>query len=126
MRRRFFLMMSLALAACAGTGQQARARRFKGVWEFHFETSSFVAEDGAGPYWLSAEGEPWERLIAPFGETGRPWGRAAIDVEGELSEPGRYGHLGAYSRELRVTRVLSARLVERDQITRDATPHGNN
>ncbi len=111
--RRWFLgaLLGLGLAACASSAPAA-PQRFAGVWDWHFETSSFVTEDGRGPWWLSAEGAAWEALNAPFAAAGRgPWGRLRVVVEGELSEPGQYGHLGAYERELRVTRVVEARLV---------------
>ena len=116
MNRRSIVLTGLsALCACAGTSQTRNAMRYSGTWDFHFETSSFITDDGRGPWWLSAdgEGEIWRRLTAPLEEGGSPWGRVAIVIEGELSEPGRYGHLGAYERELRVTRVISARLIER-------------
>ena len=35
-------------------------------------------------------------------------------VEGELSEPGRYGHMGAYHRELRVTTILELQQMSSD------------
>jgi hypothetical protein len=128
MRRRSVLLLPLALGACAAT--PSGRQRFKGVWDFHFETSAFTTEDGAGPYWLSADGATWEALSAPFGEVGSPWGRVAIEIEGELSAPGGYGHLGTYARELVVTRVLSARLIEADRPSRQnlpvAPPRGNN
>ena len=110
MRRAFLVgLLGLALSACAST---PAPQRYSGVWDWHFETSSFTTDDGQGPWWLHAEGEAWERINAPFAASGAgPWGRARLVVEGELSGPGRYGHLGAYQREFRVTRVIEARLV---------------
>jgi hypothetical protein len=112
MVRMFFLgVLALTLAACAGpsaTGLQ----RFSGTWDWHFETSAFTTDAGEGPYWLAAEGETWEQLNAPLREAGRgPWGRVHLVVEGRLGPPGRYGHLGAYERELHVMRVIEARLL---------------
>ncbi|MGE3251787.1 MAG: hypothetical protein AB7J28_08490 [Hyphomonadaceae bacterium] len=116
MNRRTLLafVLPLALIACASAhaGHEANAERFEGVWDFHFETSSFRTTDRQGPYWLSGDGEVWPQLTAPFGATGHPWGTLDVVVEGELSAPGQYGHLGAYERELRVTRVISSRLHE--------------
>jgi hypothetical protein len=94
----------MSLTACASTAPPP-PHLYSGEWEFHFETSSFVTDDGEGPYWLVGD-EVWPRLTAPLNEAGGPWGRLHIVVEGELSEPGRYGHMGAYSRQLRVTRVI--------------------
>lgn len=115
MRRLFLIgLASLALAACASSAP-AGPQRFSGTWDWHFETSAFATDDGQGPYWLHAEGAAWDALNAPLRRSGGgPWGRVHAVVEGELSAPGRYGHLGAYERELRVTRVIEARLIEAD------------
>ncbi|GAM99263.1 hypothetical protein U91I_02909 [alpha proteobacterium U9-1i] len=110
MRRAFLTgLLAVSLAACASTS--AAPQRYSGVWDWHFETSSFRTDEGRGPYWLSGEGAVWDQLNAPLQARGQgPWGRLRIVVEGELSEPGRYGHLGAYERELRVTRVISSEI----------------
>ncbi|MEZ5996260.1 MAG: hypothetical protein R3C25_10955 [Hyphomonadaceae bacterium] len=111
MRRTFLAaLLGLALAACA-TDDQAMPTRYEGTWAFHFETSSFVADGGGDPAWLVAEGDVWRQLTAPLAVAGGPWGSAHIVVEGALSPPGHYGHLGAYTRELRVTRVIETRLI---------------
>jgi hypothetical protein len=110
--KRIFLagLLGLALAACASAAPQTP--RFTGTWDWHFETSSFTTDAGEGPYWLHAEGDAWDALNAPFSAAGQgAWGRLHLVIEGELSTPGRYGHLGAYERELRVTRVIDADLI---------------
>ncbi|HYD71622.1 MAG TPA: hypothetical protein VEF55_00680 [Candidatus Binatia bacterium] len=106
MRRVVFT--SLLCLALAGSASASTMQRFSGAWDWRFETSAFTTDGGEGPYWLVGEGRVWEQLNAPFGDRG-PWGRAHIVVEGTLSAPGQYGHLGAYSRQLRVTRVIEAR-----------------
>lgn len=109
--RRVFLagLLALSLAACASTS--AAPQRYSGVWDFQFETSAFRTDEGRGPYWLSGDGAAWEQLNAPLQARGQgPYGRLRVVVEGELSAPGRYGHLGAYERELRVTRVISSEI----------------
>jgi len=110
MRRAFLVsLLGLLLAACA-SASASQTQRFSGTWDWHFETSAFTTDAGEGPYWLAGDGAVWDQLSAPFSESG-PWGRAHLIVEGRLSPPGQYGHLGAYSRELRVTRVMEAREV---------------
>jgi hypothetical protein len=110
--RRFFLASLLALALSACSTADAGSQRLSGTWDWHFETSSFVTDSGEGPYWLSAEGSTWADATAPLERAGRgPWGRVHLVVEGELSATGQYGHLGAYERELRVTRVIESRLI---------------
>jgi hypothetical protein len=113
MRRAFLAgLLGLAVAACA-TPQSAQ--RYSGAWEWHFETSAFTTDAGEGPYWLVAEGAAWDQINAPIRNSGGgPYGSVHLVVEGVLSEPGRYGHLGAYAHELRVTRVLETRLISAD------------
>lgn len=108
--RRIFLAGLLALTACA-SATSATPPRYSGTWDFHFETSAFVSDTGDGPYWLAADGDTWPQLTAPLSETGGPWGSVHVVVEGDLSAPGHYGHLGAYEHALRVTRVIEARLI---------------
>ena len=116
MRRAFLAgLMAFALASCATEGASGVSRQFTGVWDWHFETSSFTSNTGQGPYWLVAEGNTQEQLSAPLREAGGPWGRVAIVVEGTLSGSGRYGHMGAYARELHVTRVIEARLISAER-----------
>lgn len=113
MRRRDLVIgLGVFAAGCASSVGEAPAM-YSGEWEWRFETSSFATSDGRGPWWLSGEGDVWEQLSAPITRAGNgPWGRVRLVVEGELSAPGRYGHLGAYERELRVTRVIQAELIE--------------
>ena len=111
MRRAFSAgVAALALSACATTPTTAR---YSGTWDWHFETSSFSTDDGRGPWWLHADGAEWEQINAPLSEAGAgTWGRVHLIVEGELSPPGQYGHMAAYERQFRITKVLDVRRVE--------------
>lgn len=112
-RRTVLVTLGLGLVGCATVGPSA-VSRFAGVWDWRFETSSFAPEPASdGPWWLFADGDAWEQLSAPITRSGGgPWGRAHLLVEGELSAPGAFGHLSAYRRELRVTQVIEARVIE--------------
>lgn len=110
--RRAFLAGLLAMSLSACTTPPEGPQTFTGEWDWHFETSAFRSADGRGPWWLAAEGSAWDQLVAPIQRSGGgPWGRVALTIEGELSAPGQYGHMGAYERQLRVTRVIEARLI---------------
>jgi hypothetical protein len=107
------LVVLFGLAACVTTPAQ-QAQRYSGTLYWSFETSAFRTDDGQGPYWLSSE-TVWPQVVAPLQQAGRgPYGRVHLVVEGDLSPPGRYGHLGAYSNELRVTRVIESTLIASD------------
>jgi hypothetical protein len=111
-RRLFMSCLGLLAAGCASATSEP-VSTYSGEWDWNFETSAFTTSDGRGPWWLSGEGDVWEHISAPITQGGNgPWGRVRLTVEGELSAPGTYGHMGAYERELRVTRVISAELIE--------------
>lgn len=122
MRRRFRPRSSVLLAAVAAALAVAAACAdrseepgvFEGYYYTGFETSNFVPGrscDDRGPrYWLVSD--PEARFNEALREAG--WEPLAFQAfwvrfEGELSEPGRYGHLGAYEREVRVTKLLELR-----------------
>lgn len=112
LRREFITGLGVLAAGCASSSGEPTAV-YSGEWEWRFETSSFAPTDRRGPWWLAGEGDVWDQLSAPIMQAGNgPWGRVRLVIEGELSAPGRYGHLGAYERELRVTRVIQAELIE--------------
>ncbi|HVY86800.1 MAG TPA: hypothetical protein VG943_16835 [Caulobacterales bacterium] len=110
MRRAFLSgLLAMSLFACATPQGQ---NTYSGTLDWSFETSAFRTDDGRGPWWLSAEGSAWDDVVAPIRHSGGgPWGRVHLTVQGEQSAPGHYGHMGAYARQLRVTRVLNARLI---------------
>jgi hypothetical protein len=101
-------LLMFALSACATTP----ARHYSGVYVTAFETEAFYSYDGGDPYWVSADAAAQAALQAPIPHPFDPQTgvRVVVEVQGVLSPPGRYGHLGAYTRELHVTRVLSAHL----------------
>src|SRR5512147_2928547 len=102
-------LLMLALNACA-TGPAPH--RYAGVYVYGFEIEAFYSYDGGDPSWVSAEPTAHEALQAPIPHPLDPQtgARVVVEVEGVLSQPGLYGHAAAYTRELHVTRVLSARL----------------
>jgi hypothetical protein len=89
-----------------------------GVFQFGFEHSGFYADvvcPADGPvYWVSWE--DFDLGAALETETGTaPFAGGAITTyrvtaQGRLSEPGKYGHLGQYERELTVTGLVRAEL----------------
>mgnify|MGYP000356759307 CR=1 FL=1 len=101
----------LIAAACGGD----RGREtFVGYYYTAFETSNFVPGvpcRPAGPtYWLvPEEGSGFQEALQTAGWQPPAYQAFFVRFEGELSEPGRYGHLGAYEREVRVLRALEVR-----------------
>lgn len=72
--------------------------RYSGHFEFDFEKQVFRPCGQREEWW--AWGMP--------ADLQKSWGqRTFVTVEGELSGRGRYGHMGRYPRQLRVTAVLA-------------------
>ena len=103
------LAATLALAACNGHGATAR---YVGLYQDSFETQAFTAEGTTQAWWVTFESEAQGAMTAAKQKNPEspPFGfRLTVEFEGRLSEPGHYGHLGAYPRHLTVTRVLSVK-----------------
>ena len=85
------------------------SRVFRGTYSHGFEHSAFVPDGSPCRWWLSGElGSLREAL-----PTADPHRRAAarVEVEGTLTPPGCYGHMGAARRQLQVTRVLAVEIL---------------
>lgn len=101
----------LAVGGCAGHVSDVEPEApasISGLYRQGFEQSDFYPAKGGGPWWLTYDGDLWSKLEPFVQGSGR--GLAAVvrfEVIGEVSEPGRFGHLGAYERELVVERIVS-------------------
>jgi hypothetical protein len=99
MSRLYFYSTVLALLlGCASTERSwPREGVFRGTYTHRFEVSRFVPEGTEEEWWLS--GRAINRSDLAFKQT-------FLVVCGKLSDPGEYGHFGAYDRELVVEEVL--------------------
>ena len=109
-------------ATATATSDDGGLVTLEGVFETSFEHSAFYPQDvllengcpqGADRYWVAwtedsnfAERVEDESGVPPFAGTEVLAFR--IELRGELSEPGEYGHLGQYPRELTVHEVVAA------------------
>jgi hypothetical protein len=75
---------------------------------FGFEDHSI--DVGLERWWVVGDLRPLEQIL--IAECNRPWGVLRVDLRGRLSQPGEYGHLGVFRRELEVLDVNSASFVE--------------
>lgn len=78
---------------------------FQGMYRHGFETSLFRAEGSKCDWYLSGD-------FGPLGDELQkrwPYLRAIVTlrVEGTLTPPGCYGHMGIGHRELKATKVIS-------------------
>ncbi|MBL9098018.1 MAG: hypothetical protein JNK07_13895 [Alphaproteobacteria bacterium] len=110
-RRTMMIATPLALAAAAAaTRAVAQSATYTGTYVDGFEVQSFIAEGSKEAWWLEGSTDVMTALRAPRPAERKSFSayRIRATVEGTLSEPGAYGHLGAYKRKLTVTRVISA------------------
>ena len=110
---------------------------FEGVFVEGFETSRFTPCFGASSWWLStasaADGPFWlaiENLrTGAHQELGadKPVGSPVyyLRVDGAASKTGRYGHLGAYTREVLVTSVATVRIATPADLARCKSAHAH-
>jgi len=112
-----FLVLALAVSARA---ERTAPQVFEGAYLVGFEASQMrpgkVCGDRSILYWVEAEpgagfAEAFEKAGGRTPEGSRGEVRAyRVRFEGRLSEPGHYGHLGRFTRQLTVSRVVSVTL----------------
>ena len=109
---------SAADTAADSDATASETSQYSGWYRRSFEQSAFWTDDGDGPWWLTADGEAWETLMEHHVDGPGRGGRTTVrlTVEGMLSAPGQYGHLGAYARELTVERVIEIKPVSAEEL----------
>ncbi|MBA3968719.1 MAG: hypothetical protein H0X52_01300 [Gemmatimonadetes bacterium] len=90
------------VASVAEAKQGSPTERFSGFYEVGWEKEAFRPCGTQEEWWSWSTGKIIE-------EDPRGWGRAFVVLEGEVSPPGSYGHLGQYRREIVITRVIEVR-----------------
>ncbi len=91
-------------------------RQYSGLYDRAFERSAFTLENSSCTVWLTGHLDEACKLVGGCQKGSKFVMR--LTVSGELSPSYRYGHLGAYERELRVNRVLYAEVVSNDGLAR--------
>lgn len=110
MRLILLAALSFLLCACASPFG-ATELRYTGVYAEGLETMTFRA-DGVDETWSVASGGALYALqsAAPRVDSESGGERAPFNVRatvrGVLSQPGRYGHLGFFRREITITEVV--------------------
>jgi len=87
---------------------------YAGLYHFGFERSEFRFLGGREHWWLTGDIEDvTSRMARPSAnQPAELRSPVFLVVEGELSEPGRFGHMGGYRRELRVLKVLETKQID--------------
>lgn len=92
-------------------GVHPHAGVFHGMYYSAFEASEFEPDGVGCEYWLTGDIEALRLAVMERGDSDHELaGHARIVVEGILSGPGCYGHMGMSRRQLVVSDVISAQI----------------
>jgi hypothetical protein len=101
----------LAVAAlCAGAAAWMpfrEPRQISGWYRISWEEQSFTPCGGSERWWVADPGP----LMARYRQvvTRGDWGTVYATVRAEVSDPGRFGHMGMYPRSIAIREVVAAR-----------------
>jgi hypothetical protein len=104
------LTRCLAAAVCIAAASPAGGQtEYRGCYTGGFEMSAFTPL-GTRENWWTKWDTSTAMLEVAAGTAGRGvWPTLFVVLQGRVSEEGRYGHMGQYSRQIAVSRILAAR-----------------
>ena len=106
MMRKLLLVLPLLFGACASVTDPG-AERYRGLYTWGFEVSGFQPCGSSESWWVTA-GDLHTRYREVATADYQP---VYVEVTGEVGAAGRYGHMGAYTREIAVRSVAVMRPV---------------
>jgi len=97
-------LVALALAGCGQGGDGLH----RGYFSNGFETVAFRECGSTEVWWVDGESEAMQSLTEQYMElAGFSYREVYVELRGDVSAPGAYGHLGAYPREFHVTETVA-------------------
>jgi hypothetical protein len=107
------ILVVLVLTSCGRT--PAVPETYVGYYETDgFESSLFRLKDGPNEHWWLKGSLPCSFLNFDQ-DRNRPFRRVYVEIQGNLSPLGQYGHMGFYQREISVTHMVSCRPLREDE-----------
>jgi hypothetical protein len=79
------------------------ATNMRGHFTYGFEVARFVPCGSSEQWWVS---DGIDQVRRHVGQLGSGYGTIYIEFVGVVSEPGKFGHLGAYRREVKIEQVV--------------------
>jgi hypothetical protein len=104
------LVPLLFLPLLASANPQDRV--VSGYYTVDWEVQSFRPCGGGGPWWVA---NPGPMMVNYRDLVENEYGTIFVTVRAEVSEPGRWGHMGGYRRMMGVLEVREARLPSGDE-----------
>lgn len=110
--KKFLLPLTLlAATGCVSTIGGPDTRRLIGFYTWGFEVSAFQECGSDESWWVGADAGLGQRHREL--QTGQ-YQPIYVVIDGEVSVRGQFGHLGAYDRQIDVSRVVEARQVRQE------------
>mgnify|MGYP001340650446 CR=1 FL=1 len=106
MRMLCLLTVSVAAASCDQSPEWPSSGQYAGYYKHGFEVSEFVPAGSTEKWWLNGS-----IPCLPVNRQNAELPVVYLEVQGVLSQKGRHGHLGAYTRELQVSSVAVCKVV---------------
>ena len=106
------LLPLLALSTLASASPHP-SETFTGHYTVQWEVMAFNPCDSEDAWWVADPGRLSAEVREVLGDSVE-YGTVYARVSGELSEPGRWGHMGRYRRMLSVKEVVEVRRAARD------------
>lgn len=104
MNKLLSLLLLLATGCASAAGE--RLELFRGFYAPGFEVESFRLCGSAEQWWV-VRGDELNRRYREL--TDAQYQQVYAEIRGHAGPAGRYGHMGAYTRELMVVEVLEVR-----------------
>jgi hypothetical protein len=98
-------LLSIPLVACSGSDSWPHQGGFSGTYGYGFEQSDFTPSGTNERWWLAG--------AVPCKQDGKAANSSPVlylEFKAHLTPPGRYGHLGQYSREVTPTEFVVCRV----------------
>jgi hypothetical protein len=102
-------LLLLPLVASANPDDRVVSGYYTVGWE---EQSFRPCGGNEGPWWVS---NPGPMMVNYRDLVENEWGTIFVTVRADLTDPGRFGHLGGYRRSMAVLEVHDARLPSRER-----------
>ena len=106
MRSLWIVPLLVAIGGCASTISVPDDGRYMGFYAQGFEVDGF-RPCGSDESWWVTEGAELRTRYREL--TTRQYEEVYVELRGQVGPRGRYGHLGAYTRELSVDEVITIR-----------------
>jgi hypothetical protein len=106
MSHKTLALLATVLVAALSVAGESPAATYEGLYFYNFENAHFTPKGETKCWALKGDMSSAE---LPGKNGGASWGTAYVLVRGVLSQPGRFGNLGACTRMLTVLEVIEVR-----------------